>query len=284
LSLVQRRPNYVSLRVAVAASALLAAIVLSITATAAAALVTIPDQDTPVIDQAGVLDAGQRQQLVDLLHALKERTGAQVKVLTVPSLAGEDIFAFTQRHYDLWKLGAKRSDKGALIVLAPTERKVRIEPGYGLEGVLPDSWCGTTTRNIAQKYFVRRQFAQGLIELTQAIAQRVIDDAAPGNNALPARNGGDDSDLIFDLVMLAFVLFFLFTLCRQWKNRNGGRRWSGTAPGWGWNSMPGIGGSSGGGWTGGDWSGGGGGGGWSSGGSDFGGGGSSGGAGGGASW
>ncbi len=259
------------------------------TSVAAAALVTVPDQDTPVIDLAGVLDAGQRQKLVDLLHELKKKTGDQtgdqIKVLTVPSLAGEDIFAFAQRHYDLWKLGQKGSDKAALIVLAPTERKVRIHTGYGLEGALPDSWCGTLSRSIAQKYFVRREFGPGLVELTQAIVQRVAKEAGVTITGLPpaGQNGGPDDDLVFQLIVLVLVLVFLFNLYRQWKNRGNGQRWGSTAPGWGWNSFPRMGGS-GGGWTGGDWSGGGGGGGWSSGGSDFGGGGSSGGGGGGASW
>ena len=58
----------------------------------AADQLVIPDEDSPVIDRAAVLDGAQRQQLVDLLRELKEKTGTQVKVLTVPSLAGEDVF------------------------------------------------------------------------------------------------------------------------------------------------------------------------------------------------
>ena len=244
------------------------------------------DRDTPVIDQADVLSADQEQKLVGMLHELKEKTGAQVKVLTVPSLAGEDIFSFAQRHYDLWKLGKKGTDKGALIVLAPTERKVRIQTGYGLEGVLPDSWCGRQTRAVAQKYFVRRQFGEGLVELATTVAQRVAQDAGVQLTGVAAGNnlaGDDDFDPTIELVVLVIVLMILWSLYQQRKNRSGGQRRGTSAPGWGWNTMPGMGS---GGWmgggSGGSWSGGGGG--WSGGGSDFGGGGSSGGGGGGASW
>ena len=252
---------------------------------AAADQLVIPDEDSPVIDRAAVLDAGQRQQLVDLLHELKQKAHAQVKVLTVPSLGGEDVFSFAQRHYDLWKLGTKGADKGAAIVLAPSDRKIRIHTGYGLEGPLPDSWCGRQSREVAQKYFVRQQYGAGLVDLTQAVARRVAKDAGVELTGLPAAGnlGGDDNtDLVFGIVITILVLMFLWNLYRQNSGRGGQRRWSTSSPGWGWNAFPRVGGGdwSGGGWTGGSGSGGG----WSSGGSDFGGGGSSGGGGGGASW
>jgi uncharacterized protein len=272
-------PNASSRLLVCACAAIVLGACASRPARAAESPVTIADQDTPVVDAAGVLDADSRRQLVELLHELKEKTGDQVKVLTVPSLAGEDIFSFTQRHFDLWKLGRKREDKGALIVLAPAERKIRIQTGYGLEGALPDSWCGTASRSVAQKYFVRRQYAEGLIDLVGQVAQRAAADADVDLKALPTgAQGGGGFDPTW-IIILVLVLIFLFNLYRQWQNRNGTRRWNRSAPGWGWNVFPG------GGWTGGggDWSGGSGGG-WSGGGSDFGGGGSSGGGGGGASW
>ena len=137
---------------------------------------TIPDENTPVIDPAGVIDPATRQQLIEWLHELREKTHAQVKVLTVPSLHGEDIFAFTERHYDLWKLGDKEKEKGALIVLALKEHKVRIHTGRGLEGALPDSWCGTISRQAAKQYFSHGQYSQGLAQLVQAVASRVAAD------------------------------------------------------------------------------------------------------------
>ena len=135
--------------------ALLGAILLCGTAPA-----TIPDQDTPVIDAANVLDADSRRQLVDLLHELKEQTGTQIKVLTVPSLGGEDIFSVAQRQYDLWKLGRKGENKGALIVLAPVEHKVRhsnrLRVGRSLAGQL----VRHGRASVAQKYFVRREYSR----------------------------------------------------------------------------------------------------------------------------
>jgi len=255
---------------------------LALASTAAAAPITIPDQDTPVVDTAGVLDSATREKLIGWLHELKQKTHDQIKLLIVPTIGNENIFDFSQRHYDLWKLGEKGSDKGALIVLDLAEHKIRIHTGYGLEAALPDSFCGTLSRRIVKQYFARGQYSQGLVELTQAVVQRAAADAGVQIGELPAlapRDIGpadhqmDSSDVLLWVVVTIVILLILYS---NWKNRGHRRRWAGTQPGWGWSTFPTGGWDSGGGSTGG--------GGWSSGGSDFGGGGSSGGGGGGASW
>jgi uncharacterized protein len=244
---------------------------------AAAEPITIPDQDSPVVDTAGVLDPATREKLVDWLHELKQKTPDQIKVLTVPSLAGDDIVDFSQRHFDLWKLGTKKTDQGALIVLAIAEHKIRIHTGYGLEAALPDSFCGTLSRQVAKKYFAHGQYAEGLAELTQAVVQRAAADAGVQLTgvpvAAPQANAGDD---LPDWVpLIVFLIIFLLILYSNWRNRGNRGRWATTQPGWGWSTFPTGGWYSGGSSTGGGWGGGG---------SDFGGGGSSGGGGGGASW
>jgi uncharacterized protein len=244
----------------------------------------VADENTPVIDRAGVIDAATERQLIGWLLELKQKAHAQVKVLTVPSLQGEDIFAFSQREYDLWKLGEKGKDKGALIVLAPKEHKVRIHVGYGLEGVLPDSWCGTTTRQVARLYFSHGQYSPGLLQLVQAVAQRVAADAGVQlTGAAQPSELGDDSagqgTMVF--VIVFFIMVIAVIVIGQMQRRQQGR-WGHTNSGWGLSNFPpppgglwGLGGGSGG------WSSGGGGG---FGGGGFGGGGMSGGGGGGASW
>jgi uncharacterized protein len=254
---------------------------------AAANLVTIADQDTPVIDEAHVFDPASREKLIDLLHQLKLHTGAQVKVLTVPGLGDEDIFTLAQRHYDLWKLGKKGEDKGALVVLAPKEHKVRIHVGYGLEGVLPDIWCGSISRQAAKLYFARNQYSQGLTKIVEAIAQRISDDAkAPlaglSKDPLPLPDeGAGDGTAVFVVLFLIFIVALVVVGQIQRRQQ---ARWGTRKPGFGRSYFPYSPGGlfssgGGGGWSSGGWGGGGGGG-----GSDFGGGGSSGGGGGGASW
>ncbi len=243
-----------------------------------------------MIDRAGVLDAATRKQLYDWLLELKEKTHAEVKVLTVPSLNNEDIFAFTERHYDLWKLGQKGKDNGALIVLAPREHKVRIHTGRGLEGVLPDSWCGTTSRQAAQLFFSHGQYSQGMAQLVQAVAQRIAADAGVKLTGVPEplQLGGNSSGqgaLVFAIVF--FIMIIAIIVMGQIQLRQQ-RRWGHHTSGFGRTNFPsppggfwGIGGGGFGGGSSGGWSSGGGG---FGGGGFGGGGGSSAGGGGGASW
>ncbi len=229
-----------------------------------------------MVDTAHVLDGPTRERLENLLAELNRATTDQVKLLTVPSLAGEDIFTFSQRQYQLWKLGTKEKKNGALIVFALADRKVRIHTGYGLEGALPDSWIGSLSRETAEQYFRQKKYSEGLYHLTAAVANKAADDAgvkltgapnerhvAPQNNASPAQN---TVTVIFILLVIAFVMY------RAYRQSGSSSGWFGGPGGFG-----GFGGGFGGGGFGGGSFGGGGGG-------SFGGGGSSGGGGGGASW
>ena len=137
--------------------------------------VSVPDPGTFVVDSAGIIDPGTERQLEGWLRELEQKTTAQVKVLTVQSTEGEDMFGFAQRHAEAWKLGRKGKDNGALIALALKERKVRIHTGYGLEGALPDSWAGSVSRAVASQFFKRGQYAQGLLQLAVVTANQVAD-------------------------------------------------------------------------------------------------------------
>ena len=119
----------------------------------ASAEVTVRDSGSYVIDAANIIDPASEQQMNLWLAELEQKTTAQVKVLTVTTIDGEDFFGFVQRHAKLWELGRKGKDNGALIALAIQERKVRIHTGYGLEGAMPDSWCGSVSRVVAKKFF-----------------------------------------------------------------------------------------------------------------------------------
>ena len=108
--------------------------------------VTVRDPGSYVVDAANIIDPANEQQMNLWLAELEQKTTAQIKVLTVTTIDGEDFFGFVQRHAELWKLGRKGKDNGALIPLAINERKVRIHTGYGLEGMMQDAWCGSVSR------------------------------------------------------------------------------------------------------------------------------------------
>src|SRR5262245_15705714 len=111
-------------------------------ATPAQGEVNVRDTGKFIIDTADVFQADPQlgESLENVLSQLERKTGAQVKVLTVKNTEGEDIFTFSQRHAERWKLGQKGKNNGALVVLDIGDRKVRVQTGYGLEGALPDAW------------------------------------------------------------------------------------------------------------------------------------------------
>lgn len=99
----------------------------------------VPELTGPVVDQAGVISAGASAALENGLRALKSQTGTQITILTVSSLKGLPIEQVSIQVVDRWKLGEHKVDKGVLLLIAPTEHRLRIEVGRGLEGVLTDA-------------------------------------------------------------------------------------------------------------------------------------------------
>ena len=107
---------------------------------AAAAEFEVPALRSAVTDRAGILSPVTRQQLESALQQLQSAGGTQLAVLTLPDLAGLTIEQASIRVVDAWKLGSEQGDQGVLLLVARDERKVRIEVGQGLEGVLTDAY------------------------------------------------------------------------------------------------------------------------------------------------
>src|SRR6185503_18238572 len=123
---------------------------------AALALVAVPPLTGRVVDQTGTLSAGDIESLTQTLKDLETRKGSQIAVLIVPTTDGEAIEQFSLRVAEAWKIGRKKVDDGALLVIAKNDRRLRIEVGYGLEGALTDA---TSKRIIAET--VTPLFRQG---------------------------------------------------------------------------------------------------------------------------
>ena len=154
------------------------------------AAVTIQDPGTFVVDRAGLISADVERRLEGYLRELEQKTTAQVKVLTVKSLDGEDVFGFAQRHAELWKLGRKGKDNGVLIVVVPKTRAqkghIRIQTGYGEEGAVPDSWSGSLSRETVSRYLKRNQYSEGIFFATVAVANKIADEANVKLSGIPA--------------------------------------------------------------------------------------------------
>jgi uncharacterized protein len=113
-------------------------------ACSALALVAVPPLSGQVVDQTGTLAANDIASLTERLKDLETRKGSQIAVLIVPTTDGEAIEQFSLRAAEAWKIGRKKIDDGALLVIAKNDRRLRIEVGYGLEGALTD----VTTKRI----------------------------------------------------------------------------------------------------------------------------------------
>lgn len=250
---------------------------------------TVADTGQFVVDKADVIEPQTRVRIEEWLKQLESKTTAQVKILTVKSLGDEDVFSFSQRHFDLWKLGKKGKDNGALIVFSLEPHRVRIHTGYGLEGALPDSWCGTLSRDIANRFFKAGNYSAGLEQLAAAVVNKVADEYQVAIIGVPAVRHQAPAEfswggLLCALIFLAIFIPSLLALIAYLSTREGEETWGRgrrRQKGWGsaWLDLFPSGGST---WT--SSSGGGFGGGFGGGGGSFGGGGSSGGGGGGAGW
>jgi uncharacterized protein len=104
---------------------------------AAARLVAaLPSPQGPIDDFAQILDAATTSSLKQLVDSVREATSAEIAVVTVPSLQGMSVEEYANKLFGAWGIGKKGKDNGLLVLVAPTEQKMRIEVGYGLEPVL----------------------------------------------------------------------------------------------------------------------------------------------------
>jgi uncharacterized protein len=192
-----------------------------------------PRPDGPVADYANILDQSARADLDRLCRELEKSGKGVLAVATVPSLEGESIEQYGIELVTAWEIGHKGKDDGVLLLIAPNERKVRIEVGYGLEGKLPDGRCGAIIRDYITPAFKRSDMNGGTLAGARAIA------AIMGGRA-PARSADEVPDNTVQTIASLTRLFFIFLLIagmmlyRYWSRRNDPR----------WRNRQGPGGSS----------------------------------------
>jgi uncharacterized protein len=130
-----------------------------------------------VTDNGEILSPAARERIGAALKAHEDATGQQIAVLTVPTLAGESIEDFSVRVFEAWKLGRKGKDDGVLVVIAPQDRRMRIEVGYGLEGTLTDAAASRIIRDQMTPQFKAGNYDQGTEAGVQAIVAQLTGKA-----------------------------------------------------------------------------------------------------------
>ncbi|MDR7118467.1 TPM domain-containing protein [Caulobacter sp. BE254] len=231
-----------------------------------------------VVDGANILSPQVETDLTAKLENLERTTGRQLVVATVPSLQGYEIEDYGYQLGRTWGIGQKGTNTGALLIVAPTERKVRIEVGYGLEPILTDALSSVIIQTAILPKFKAGDLEGGVTAGTDAIiAQLALPDEAAKAKAAQAFQVSDQAERGAGAspILALLVLFVVIVVLSQVFGRRGGRS-GGLGAALPWIILNGLlsGGRGGGG--GGGWSDGGGGGGFSGGGGSFGGGGSSG--------
>jgi uncharacterized protein len=241
---------------------------------------TFPALSGRVVDQANLLDPAQEAAITAKLETLETQSRRQMVVATVSSLEGYDEEDYGYRLGRFWGIGSKERNDGLLLLVAPNDRRVSIEVGYGLEPILPDVLAHRIVQNVILPQFRANNYPAGItagvdatIQQLQLPPEEAIKLAAEAKN--DNKRASKDSGInISGILFWIFIFIFIILPILRSFGRQGGRKHRGSGVGpviiWGGNDWGGGGGSS--------WGGGfGGGGGFSGGGGSFGGGGASGG-------
>jgi uncharacterized protein len=252
--------------------------VFALVATLALAAPNYPELSGRVVDQAGLLQPSTEAGLTSKLRDLEDKSSIQLVVATIKSLDGYDIETYANGLFRYWKLGESRKNNGALFLIAPNERKMRIEVGYGLEGMLTDALSKVIIASAVTPKFKAGDYNAGVENGVDGIIEVLSGDRSEWTKKLPPQ-----PSLVEEMLpLLVFALFvFIFIMMARSAGRptayrryrrggppiiilppgggwsdsgwSGGSSWGGDSGGGGFDGFSGGGGSSGGGGASGDW-------------------------------
>ncbi|OAF17659.1 TPM domain-containing protein [Bradyrhizobium neotropicale] len=170
---------------------------------AAAADVAVPQLTGRVVDQTGTLSSGAIASLDQKLRDFEAKKGSQIAVLIVPTTQPETIEQYSIRVADAWKIGRKKVDDGAILLIAKNDRHLRIEVGYGLEGALTDVNSRRIIDEVITPKFRTGDFAGGISDGVDRMIRAIDGEPLPA----PARSTNFSSDLNDFGPVIPFALF-----------------------------------------------------------------------------
>jgi uncharacterized protein len=236
----------------------------------AALALTFPPLTGRIVDQANIIPRETREALEPRLADLEQKSGIQLVVATVKSLEGQEIEPYANQLFRFWKLGEKTKDNGVLLLVAPNERRVRIEVGYGLEGTLTDALSAVIITNAITPRFKAGDYSGGITRGVDDIITVLTTDESEWSKRPSLRldrpQAAHPTNWIGLLAIAAFLIlmtvspgFRTLLFAMLLSGRGGGGGWSGGGGGsWGsggrgGGGFSGGGGSSGGGGASGRW-------------------------------
>jgi uncharacterized protein len=225
-----------------------------------------------VVDQANIIPAETRGVIAAKLAELEAKSGIQLVVATVPSLEGEEIEPYANQLFRTWQLGQKDKNNGVLLLVAPNQRRVRIEVGYGLEGTLTDALSKVIIANAITPRFQAGNFGDGIARGVDDIITVLTTDESEWQKRpslrLDRQEPAEPTHWFLIALLIAFITLFIVSPGFRWFVLNvllnilansgraggsGGYSGGGYSGGGGGGGYSGGGGSSGGGGASGSW-------------------------------
>jgi uncharacterized protein len=175
----------------------------------------LPAPQGLINDFAGIIPPSYEEKMNLLALEVLNKTGATLTVVTLKDIGGADIDEFTNRLYEKWGVGKRGEDRGVMLLLAVEERRIRIEVGYGLEGIIPDGLAGQIRDQAMVPYLKKGEYGSGLLNGLYATASIIAKDKGikltglpPATRRVSSRRGGSSYGII-PFVFLLIIFFFL---------------------------------------------------------------------------
>jgi uncharacterized protein len=167
-------------------------------------------------DFADIIPPAYEERMDSLAREVLQKADAALTVVTLKDIGGADIDEFANRLYERWGVGKKGEDRGVMILVALKERRIRIEVGYGLEGVIPDGLAGQIRDQAIVPYLKKNEFGPGLFNGLSVLAGIIAEDRGielagkPETQREVTSKGSRTGYSIFPFLFLLFLFFFLF--------------------------------------------------------------------------
>ena len=169
-----------------------------------------PQPRGPVNDFADVIPQAYEQKIIRIVTELFQKTQTPVVVVTMPDIGGAEYNDYANRLYSAWGIGKKGEDKGVLIFITIKERKLRIETGYGVEGILPDGLAGEIRDQYMTPYLKQNKYGEGLLNGTIAVSQIIAKDAGVKlSGQVPRKVSKKRRSSSSIIPLIIFVLIFM---------------------------------------------------------------------------
>lgn len=168
----------------------------------------VPPLTGPVNDYARLFNGSDLRELNNYLYALDQKSDLQIAILTIPSLEDENLEDYSIRVAEQWKIGQKGKDSGVIFVIAAQEHKLRIEVGYGLEGLITDAQSSRIIRSIMIPAFQKGEYGKGTLLGVKNVAGLALQDESLISQEV--KNADDDDDFLSIPLVIILIVVFLF--------------------------------------------------------------------------